>query len=96
MFAVVVTFTLHDGTAAAFLPLMEENAQMSLAAEPGCHRFDVCTDPARPNEVFLYELYVDQAAFAAHLESAHFRDFDAASAAYVAAKDVSTFKKVTS
>lgn len=96
MFAVVVTFKLSDGTDAQFLPLMEANAKRSLAEEPECHRFDVCTNPNRPGEVFLYELYTDEAAFEAHLESAHFQEFDAATADHVAAKDVRTFTRVAS
>ncbi|MEM6275725.1 MAG: putative quinol monooxygenase [Pseudomonadota bacterium] len=96
MFAVVVTFTLSDGTEADFLPLVESNARLSLDQEPGCHRFDVCTDPGRPGEVFLYELYTDEAAFAEHLKSNHFLEFDAAASAYVTGKDVRTFTRVVS
>ncbi|MGI9463684.1 MAG: putative quinol monooxygenase, partial [Aestuariivirgaceae bacterium] len=42
-----------------------------------CRRFDVCTDPDRPERVFLYEIYDDRAAFDAHLASDHFKAFDA-------------------
>lgn len=34
-------------------------------------------DPGRPNEIFLYELYTDRAAFEAHLASDQFVAFDA-------------------
>lgn len=81
---------------AEFLPLMNDNARTSLKDEPGCHQFDVCTDPERPNEVFLYELYADRAAFEAHLASAHFADFDSKTSMLIADKDVRTFAKVTS
>ncbi|QUJ75995.1 antibiotic biosynthesis monooxygenase [Sulfitobacter albidus] len=94
MFAVVVSLEVKPGTMATFLPAMTENARLSLACEPGCHRFDVCTDSARPDEVFLYELYTDRAAFDAHLETAHFRAFDAKSGAWIVAKDVRTFDGV--
>ena len=83
MFVVTVAFTLQPGEAGAFLPLMRANAATSLQAEPGCLRFDVCTDPDRPDEVFLYEVYASPEAFAAHLASAHFTGFDAASAAMI-------------
>lgn len=94
MFAVVVTFTLKSGEAERFGKLMRANARTSLAKEPGCTRFDVATDPERPNEVFLYELYTNAAAFDAHLGSAHFREFDAASAGMVSAKSVATYSEV--
>ena len=94
MFAVVVTFDIHTADLERFMPAMIENARLSLEREEGCHQFDVCTDPARPNEVFLYELYRDAAAFAAHLDSAHFRAFDRAVAPMIAAKTVRTYEKV--
>lgn len=96
MFAVVVTFQIAEGAMAAFLPAMTENAKTSLAQEAGCHRFDVCTDADRPNEVFLYELYTDRAAFDAHLASAHFKSFGEQAAPLVTAKDVRTYAMVAS
>ena len=96
MYAVVVTFRIKAGEMDAFLPLMTENASTSLADETGCHRFDVCTDSTRANEVFLYELYTDRAAFDAHLASAHFRAFDQRVANMVADKSVSTYDRVAS
>lgn len=96
MFAVVVTFGIKFGQIAAFMPDMLANAATSLHAEAGCHRFDVCTDAARPDEVFLYELYTDRSAFDAHLASAHFRAFDAKVATQIETKDVRTFEQVAS
>ncbi|MEM9522856.1 MAG: putative quinol monooxygenase [Pseudomonadota bacterium] len=94
MFAVVVTFTLKPGQRDVFMPLMLENALASKRNEPDCHRFDVCTDPAVPDMVLLYELYTDAAAFRRHLDTAHFKDFDAAAAPLVAEKRVLTFSEV--
>lgn len=94
MFAVTVLFTLGPGGAEEFMPLMLENARLSLASEPGCLRFDVCTDPARPDEVFLYELYYNREMFDRHLETAHFREFDAAVAPMVQSKTVRTYAQV--
>ncbi|MEM8801977.1 MAG: putative quinol monooxygenase [Pseudomonadota bacterium] len=95
MYAVVVTFQIKAGEVDRFLPLMTDNAKASLANEPGCHRFDVCTDSSRVDEVFLYELYTDRAAFEAHLASTHFQVFDAAVTEMIASKTVSTYDKVT-
>lgn len=94
MYAVAVTFTLEPGQMAAFLPPMLENAATSLSQEPGCHRFDVCADPGRPDEVFLYEIYTDRAAFDAHLASAHFVAFDAVAAPMIASKSIATYVQV--
>lgn len=95
MFAVVVTFEIESTEFAAFIPLMKANAATSLSDEPECLQFDVCTDPSKPNHVFLYELYTDKAAFDAHLASPHFIAFSAATNAMVTGKTVNTYSEVT-
>lgn len=91
MFAVLVTFQIKAGCMDSFLPLMKDNAATSLQKEPGCHVFDICLDG---HEVFLYELYDDRAAFNTHLTSDHFLNFDAATAAMVADKQVRLYDEV--
>lgn len=93
-FAVTVTFTLRSGEAAAFLPKMIDNAATSLANEPGCLQFDVATDDARPDDVFLYEVYTDPEAFDAHLASAHYISFDAATTPMIEGKRAVTYNEV--
>ncbi len=94
MFAVTVFFEIEEPHIGNFLPLMVANAKASLTEEPGCRQFDVCTDTDRPQQVFLYELYDDEEAFAAHLQTPHFKSFDAMTSSMIAQKDVRTFKKV--
>ncbi|MEX0277872.1 MAG: putative quinol monooxygenase [Ruegeria sp.] len=93
MFAVTVIFTLKPGMREAFIPLITENASTSLREEAGCHQFDICLGDD-PQTVFLYEIYDDSVAFDVHLESAHFRSFDAAVADMIDAKTVHTFSEV--
>lgn len=78
MFAVHVIFTVRIDKMAEFLPLMRIQAVNSLTLEPECRRFDVWSDPARPEQVMLYEIYADAAAFDHHLGSDHFKTFAAA------------------
>jgi len=94
MFAVTVTFDIAEGHETEFLRLVTENAGVSLAREPGCRQFDVCTNAEEPRIVFLYEVYDDRAAFDAHLRSGHFRQFDAAVASIVDNKRVETYAEV--
>jgi len=94
MYAVVVTFEITPDRVADFMPLMQANAATSLANEPDCLRFDICTDPARPGDIHLYELYSNRAGFDAHLASAHFKTFDAQIAPMIASKDVRTYETV--
>lgn len=93
MFVVTVTFTLKPGMRDTFLPLMVENASTSLRDEPRCQQFDVCLAD-EPETVFLYEVYDDISAFDAHLESAHFKSFDAAVADMIANKTVHQYSEV--
>lgn len=94
MFAVVVTFKIKAGMNKDFMPLMLENAQASLRNEPDCHQFDVCTDDALPDSVFLYELYSDLAGFEAHQQTPHFQHFGKVAGPMIDAKDVRTFARV--
>ncbi len=55
----------------AFLDATRANATASLA-EPGVLRFDVISDLADPAQVVLVEVYRDDAAAAAHKETAHY------------------------
>jgi quinol monooxygenase YgiN len=54
---------------------MIENARVSARDEPGCRQFDVSVPEDGTPRVFLYEVYDDEAAFKAHLETAHFKRF---------------------
>ncbi|GKX36152.1 MAG: hypothetical protein MnENMB40S_37700 [Rhizobiaceae bacterium MnEN-MB40S] len=94
MFAVVVTFKIKAGRINQFMPLMLENARASLRNEPGCHQFDVCTDEAQPDSVFLYELYSNLAAFEAHQRMPHYQQFGTDGGPMIEAKDVRTFATV--
>lgn len=94
MYAVTVSFTIVPQMIDSFLPLMRQNATSSLRAEQGCHRFDVCTDPALPDVVFLYEVYKDRSAFEAHMQTPHFNSFETAVADMVKEKTVRCYSTV--
>ncbi|MEQ6202861.1 putative quinol monooxygenase [Sulfitobacter sp. HNIBRBA2951] len=91
MYVVSVTFEIAAGKMDAFLPLMMDQAQNSLAKEAQCHVFDVCT---AGNTVLLYELYTDEAAFKAHLEMPHYAQFNTAIDGMIADKQVAFFERV--
>lgn len=95
MIAVIVWFEVRPDSGPAFLDLVRQNAHASVRDEPGCRRFDVCADPDRPGDVFLYELYDDKAAFEAHMTTPHFISFDADSAPFVLSKTVRTYAEVS-
>ncbi|MBS7663418.1 antibiotic biosynthesis monooxygenase [Pseudomonas lalucatii] len=72
MYCLLLKTRLKPGCFDAFMAAMGVNAAASVRDEPGCLTFDVLRDRGDPQLVWLYEVYVDEAAFAAHLRSAHF------------------------
>jgi (4S)-4-hydroxy-5-phosphonooxypentane-2,3-dione isomerase len=56
----------------AFLAATQENAVAS-RDEPGIVRFDMLSDRAEPTHVVLVEIYRDEAAAAAHKNTAHYQ-----------------------
>ena len=90
----VVEFHIKPEHVAAFDAAIRENARQSLATEPGCQCFDVCTDPLVPQLFYLYEVYDDEAAIQAHLASPHFLAMDAEIAAWVERKQVRKLVRV--
>jgi (4S)-4-hydroxy-5-phosphonooxypentane-2,3-dione isomerase len=87
-YVVTVEFDIDPAQLAAFMPLMSESAKASLRDEKGCRHFDVCRPRDVPNRVFLYEIYDDEAAFQAHLQTDHFKAFAAAT------KDMITARRI--
>ena len=86
---ILVEFELHAGREPEFRRRVLENAAASLRDEPGCRQFDVLTPVTNPaDRIVLYEIYDDAAAFAAHLATPHFAEFNDATAPLVARKVV--------
>lgn len=86
MFVVAVDITVKPGRMDAFLPIMQANAKASREGEAGCQRFDICVAEDQPDRVFLYEVYDDAAAFAAHKATDHFATFERDGGPLMAAK----------
>ena len=68
-----VTWVAKDGESEAVAELLRTLMPLS-RAEPGCLQYDAHRDPDDPNAFFLFERYVDQAAFDAHAASAHVQE----------------------
>jgi len=93
MYVVVVDFTIHPSRFGQFFTLMMENARQSRSKESGCRQLDVCLDPARPDAVFLYEVYDDETTFRAHLVSSHYQAFDGATRDMISVKQVRVLER---
>ncbi|MEP3435919.1 MAG: putative quinol monooxygenase [Hoeflea sp.] len=75
LFAVIAQFEIKPGMREAFLAIAREDARHSVADEPGCLQFDICTSDEEPDLVTFYEVYMSRAAFDAHLETPHLARF---------------------
>jgi (4S)-4-hydroxy-5-phosphonooxypentane-2,3-dione isomerase len=95
MQAVVVEFRIKREHVEGFATAIADNARTSRETEPGCRQFDVCRDAADPALFFLYELYDDEAAFQAHLRTAHFVAMDLTTAAWVEAKSIRKLRRTS-
>ena len=94
MLVIVVEFRIKPAFVDAFGGAIVDNARASRSAEPGCRQFDVCRDPHDPQLFFLYELYDDDAAFEAHLQTPHFKQMNAATADWIEHKRVLRYQRV--
>ena len=87
-YAIIVDFVLVPGKRSEFRRLVDRNARISSKAERGCRHFDVLESREEADRVLLYEVYEDEAAFEAHVQSPHFDEFDRESAPLVTNKSV--------
>jgi quinol monooxygenase YgiN len=74
-FVVIPEFLVRPGCLDAFLALARDDAQHSLADEPGCRQFDIVQMEGAPERVLFYEVYDSRAAFHAHLRTPHLARF---------------------
>jgi quinol monooxygenase YgiN len=70
-----------------FLEAIKENAANAVK-EPGCREFNVSVLANRPNHVFVYEVYDNDAAVNAHLQSEHFKKYQAITANMIADRNL--------
>ena len=69
MLALMVAMKIKPGHRDAFLEALLGDARGAVYDEPGCLRFDVLQDANDPHTVYLYEVYRDEAALAAHRQA---------------------------
>ena len=73
MYSIFVTINIKPGHTDEFIEASHGDAQGSTRDEPGCFRFDMNQDAEIPSRFYLYEVYRDEEAFKAHLETPHFK-----------------------
>ena len=92
-FVIVAEFEVRQGALERFLELAKVDASESVAREPGCRQFDVTVD-REGLRVLLYEVYDDEAAFEAHLQTPHLEAFRAGIEPLVVSRNVRRLTRV--
>jgi (4S)-4-hydroxy-5-phosphonooxypentane-2,3-dione isomerase len=93
MFVLSVDLRIKPENVEAFIAMATENAAAS-RREPGCRQFDVLVDPKDRSKVLLYEVYVDEKAFEAHQQTAHFKQYLAEAVPLLASRERHVWKRV--
>ena len=86
MFVLSVDLRIKPENVEAFTTKAIENAADS-RKEPGCRQFDVLVDPKDRTKLMLYEVYVDEKAFEAHQQTAHFKRYVAEAVPLLASRE---------
>ncbi len=71
MFAIFASIKIKSDQRENFLTSIKENAKLSVRDEPGCLRFDVFLDDEDEDRYLLYEVFTDERAWKAHVETPH-------------------------
>jgi quinol monooxygenase YgiN len=91
---IIAEFEVKEDKLGQFLDLARTDAAQSVANEPGCRQFDVTLDREHSNRVVLYEIYDDEAAFDAHLQTPHLAAFQAGIEDLVVSRQVRRLTRV--
>jgi autoinducer 2-degrading protein len=94
VFTLIVHFVIKPEHAEEFLAAVVRQAINSKQQEPACLQFDVNRSPSDPTHFFLYEVYINAAAFDAHKQTLHFADFSKTVADMIQSKEVTFFDRI--
>ena len=92
MFVLSVDLRIKPENVESFLAKALENAAHS-RKEPGCRQFDVLVDPKDRTLAMLYEVYLDEKAFDAHQQTAHFKKYLAEAVPLLASRERRVWKR---
>ena len=92
MFVLSVDLRIKPENVEAFITKALENAVNS-RKEPGCRQFYVLVDPKDRSLAMLYEVYLDEKAFEAHQQTAHFKKYLAEAVPLLASRERHVWKR---
>ena len=71
MDAYLVTMSYKPEYRDVFVKAMQDHARLSFEIEPGMILYEVMQDLEDPGIIYVYEIFVDEAAFDAHAQAPH-------------------------
>jgi len=74
-FALQVNLKVKPELVGKFMAAILANGKATRETEPGCRGFDILVDPADKTRLMLYEVYDSEAAFQAHQQTPHFKNY---------------------
>jgi quinol monooxygenase YgiN len=92
MFVLSVDLRIKPGNVEDFIAKAIDNAAHS-RREPGCKQFDVLVDAKDRTQAMLYEVYLDEKAFEAHQQTAHFKKYVAEAVPLLASRERHVWKR---
>jgi len=92
MFVLSVDLRIKPENVESFIAKALENAAHS-RKEPGCKQFDVLVNPKDRTHAMLCEVYLDEKAFEAHQQTAHFKKYLAEAVPLVASRERQVWKR---
>jgi len=95
MHVVVVFLEAERGRQDDLRMALIDYAQTVLEREPGCRRYDVCSDPVEGTSFLLYQIYDDQAAYLAHRELPHYAEFRVLADPWTRSRRVLTYEALS-
>jgi len=93
-FVLQVSIRIKPENVDAFMQKLNDNAR-NARKEPGCKQFEVLVDPNDRTKIMLYEVYNDEAAFEAHQQTPHFKEYVAEAVPLLADRVRSVWKRVS-
>lgn len=93
-FVLVVNIKIKPENVERWMKTALENAREA-RKEPGCRQFDVLVDPKDRAQVMLYEVYMDEKAFDAHQQTAHFKKYVAEAVPLLASRERHVWKRAS-
>lgn len=71
----IAKLTIDSAQVEKYKEMLKEHAEIAVKAEPGVLNLYAVYEKANPTHVTVFEIYANQAAYLAHLQTPHFKKY---------------------